>query len=135
MVAGVIGMNGVNVLDHVVVAFPYRVDSVIIQRQQTVVHFVWVNEFDIKYAIRNCVLKMNLVLEHNNVPCIIMKHWKENSISGKLILIVVSWLIFGFRHFFVYRFLISRRSVWVILYGFRRHCNCAKGFSCRWYPL
>lgn len=90
MVAGVIGMIGVNVHEHVVVAFRYRVDNVIIRHQPTVVRFVWVNEFDIKYAIRNYVLKMNLVLDRNNVPCIITKRSKENSISGKLILIVVS---------------------------------------------
>lgn len=90
MVAGAIGMIGTNVHDHVAVAFPFKVDNVIIQHQQMVVRFASVNEFDIKYAIRNCVLKMNLVLGHNNVPCIIMKRLKESNISGKLILIVVS---------------------------------------------
>lgn len=90
MVDGVIGMNGVNVHGLVAVAFPFKVDSVIIRHQQMVAHSVWVNEFDIKFVIRICVLKMSLVLDRNNVPCIIMKRLKESSTSGKLILIVVS---------------------------------------------
>lgn len=90
MADGAIGTNGVSVHGHVAVEFPFKADSAIIPHQPMVARFVWVNEFDIKYAIRNCALKMSLVLGHNNVPCIIMKRSKESNISGKLILIVVS---------------------------------------------
>ncbi len=90
MVAGVIGMNGVNVHDRVAVAFPFKVDSVIIRHQRMVAHFVWVNEFATRYAIRNYVLKMSLVLGHNNVPCTIMKRSRGSNTSGKLISIIVS---------------------------------------------
>lgn len=92
MVAGAIGTNGANVHDRVAAVYPFRVVSVIIRRQRTVVHFVWVNEFDIKYATRNCVLKMSLVLGHNNVPCTIMKRSKGSNTSGRRISIVVSEL-------------------------------------------
>lgn len=90
MVAGAIGMSGANALDNVAAAFLFKADSVIIRHQRMVARFVWVNEFDTKYAIRNCVLKMNLLLGHSNVPCITMKRLRGNSISGKLILTVVS---------------------------------------------
>lgn len=101
MVAGVIGVNGVNVQDPAAVESRHSLVFVIIQHRHIVVRFVLVNGHDIKRVMYNRVPRVMQVSGHNSVPVMTRIWLKGNNTRGYHILIFVSHLSFNYDEHFI----------------------------------